>query len=142
MPSERWKHERRKNDLIDRPLPLQADNSGRQRQFHLLWWQALRLISPEEGPSELVCQSRIVVGSENHTRFETQRGIRKRFHHYTLGANANGGFGEDGHANVLRYQVNRLLSRNNIVHVFRSDSLASCCVQNCVTNDGVNSPRK
>src|SRR5229473_373212 len=49
MPSERWKHERRKNDLIDRPLPLQADNSGRQRQFHLLWWQAQRLISSEEG---------------------------------------------------------------------------------------------
>ena len=37
-------------------------------------------------------------------------------------------FGEDGHANVLRYQVNRLLSRNNVVRVFRSDSLTSCRV--------------
>src|SRR5260370_39340145 len=51
MPSESWNHERRKNGLIDRPLPLQADNSGRQRQFHLLWWQAQRLISSEEGLS-------------------------------------------------------------------------------------------
>ena len=48
MPAESWNHERRKNDLIDRPLPLQADNSGLQRQFHLLWWEAQRLISSEE----------------------------------------------------------------------------------------------
>src|SRR5260370_16470143 len=49
MPSESWNHERRKNGLIDRPLPLQADNSGRQRQCHLVWWQAQRVISSEEG---------------------------------------------------------------------------------------------
>ena len=48
--------------------------------------------------------------------------------------------GEDGHADVLRYQVNRLLSRNNIVRVFRSDSLTSCGIHDCVMNDGVNSP--
>ena len=43
---------------------------------------------------------------------------------------------------MFRYQVNRLLGRNNIVCVFRSDSLTSCCVQNCVMNDGVNSSRE
>ena len=31
--------------------------SGGQRQFHLLWWQALMRIFAEEGPDELVCQS-------------------------------------------------------------------------------------
>ena len=36
---------------------LSADNSNGQRQFHLPRWQALRLISAEEGPGELVCQS-------------------------------------------------------------------------------------
>ena len=39
---------------------------------------------------------------------------------------------------MLRYQVNRLLGRNNIVGVFRSDSLSSCGIFDCVMNDGVN----
>jgi hypothetical protein len=43
---------------------------------------------------------------------------------------------------VFTYQVNRLLGRNNVVHVFRSDSLTSCRIQNCVMNDGVNSSRE
>ena len=43
---------------------------------------------------------------------------------------------------MLRYQVNRLLSRNKFVGVFRSDSLTSCRVHDCAMNDGVNSSRE
>jgi len=43
---------------------------------------------------------------------------------------------------VFRYQVHCLLGRNNVVCVCRSDSLTSCCAQNCVMNDGVNSSRE
>jgi hypothetical protein len=50
--------------------------------------------------------------------------------------------GEDGHADVLRYQVNRLLSRDDIVSALWSYSLTHCCVLDCVMNDGVNSSRE
>ena len=43
---------------------------------------------------------------------------------------------------MLRYQVNRLLRRNDVVRVFRSDSLTSSRVHDCVMNDGVNSARE
>ena len=43
---------------------------------------------------------------------------------------------------MLRYQVNCLLDRKDIVRVFRSNSLTSRCVQDCVMNDGVNSSRE
>ena len=43
---------------------------------------------------------------------------------------------------MLRYQVNRLLSRNDIVSVLRSYSLTLRCVHDCVVNDGVNSSRE
>ena len=55
-----------------RDCRFQADSSGGQPQFHLLWWQALGRIFAEEGPDELVCQSGIVVGSHDHARLETQ----------------------------------------------------------------------
>ncbi len=50
--------------------------------------------------------------------------------------------GEDSHANMLRDQMNRLLSCNNVVRVFGADSLTSRRVHDCVMNDGVNSSRQ
>jgi hypothetical protein len=109
----------------------------------LLWWQALGCIVTEKGSGELVGQSGIVVGPHNHARLETQRGIGKRLYYYTLSATAKGGrFSEDGHANMLRYQVSRLLSRNDVVRVFRTDSRMSSGVHDSVVNDGVNSARE
>jgi hypothetical protein len=56
--------------------------------------------------------------------------------------NGNDRFCENGHANVFRYQVNRLLGCMNVVRVFRSDSLASRCLHDCVMNNWVNSSSK
>ena len=49
-----------------------SDNLSGWQQFNWLWWTALVSISAEEGTGELVRQSRIVVLSHNHIRFETQ----------------------------------------------------------------------
>jgi hypothetical protein len=49
--------------------------------------------------------------------------------------------GQDGHADVLRYQVDRLLSREDIVRALRSYSLTHCRVLDCFMNDGVNPSR-
>ena len=38
--------------------------------------------------------------------------------------------------------MNRLLSRNNVISMFGSDSLTSCRVHDCVMNDGLNSSRE
>jgi hypothetical protein len=62
------------------------------------------------GTRELVGPSRII-GSHDHTRFETQRRLRNRLYHHPVGAKTSG-CNEDGHADVLRYQVSRLLSCN------------------------------
>jgi hypothetical protein len=65
----------------------------------------------------------------------------ERLYHDTFSRNANTiRHGEDGHANPLGYQVNRLLSGNNIVSVLRRDSFTSCCIHDCVMNHGVDSP--
>ena len=50
--------------------------------------------------------------------------------------------GEEGHANVLRYQMNRLLSGDDVIRMFRSDSLTSCHLQDRVMNNRVNSSRE
>jgi hypothetical protein len=59
-----------------------------------------------------------------------------------LGANANGGFRENGHANVFRYQVNCLFDGVNIVRMLRSNSLTLGRVQDCFMKDWMSSPRK
>src|ERR1700678_4848861 len=79
-------------------------------------------------------------GFHNQTRFETQRDIRKRFYYYTRSISANSRLSENGHANVLGYQLNRLFGRHHIVGVFRNNSLLFGCVKDCVMDDGVNSP--
>ena len=43
---------------------------------------------------------------------------------------------------MLRYQVNRLLWRNNVVCAFRSNSLTSCRGHDCIVNDWMNSARE
>jgi hypothetical protein len=58
--------------LLGASYRFQADNSGGRGQLRSLWWLALGWISAEEGPNELVCQSRIIIGSHNHTRLEAQ----------------------------------------------------------------------
>jgi hypothetical protein len=74
---------------------------------------------------------------------ETQCGIRKWPDYYTFSAKAKGrGFGENGHPNVLRYEVNRFLRCNDIVSAFRNDSLTPSCFHDCVVDNGVNSARK
>ena len=43
---------------------------------------------------------------------------------------------------MLSYQVNCLLGCNDIVRVFRNDSLTLCCFHDCVMNEGVNPSRE
>jgi hypothetical protein len=100
-------------------------------------------ILAEEGPSELVGQFRIVVGPQNHRGFETQGGIGERFYHYTLRTiTESGGSGKNGYSDILGYQVNSLLSGNNVVCVFRTDSPTLRRVDDCVMNKGMNSARQ
>src|SRR5260370_25369306 len=64
-----------KSDLIERVLPFsssQADNSGGQRQFHLLWRPALGSMSAEERADKFVDQPRIIAGSHDHRCFKLQ----------------------------------------------------------------------
>src|SRR3984957_5127963 len=63
-------------------------------------------------------------------------------HPYTLGSSANGGFRENGHANVFRYQMNCLFDCVNIVRMLRSDSFTLGRVHDCVMNDWMNSSSK
>ncbi|MGB0048066.1 MAG: hypothetical protein WBP70_11495, partial [Terriglobales bacterium] len=43
---------------------------------------------------------------------------------------------------MLRYQVNRLLWRNNVMRSLRSNSLTSCRIHDCVMDDWMNSARE
>ena len=66
----------------------------------------------------------------------------KWLHHYASRANANGGFRENGHADVFRYQVNCLFDCVNIVRMLRNNSLTLGRVHDCFMNDWMSSPSK
>ena len=85
-------------------LAFSAQDSGGQRQFHLLWWQALGCIFAEEHSNVFLYEPGGVVGSQDHACFEAQRCIRKGLYDHTVRMKAwRSGLREDGDACVLRY---------------------------------------
>jgi len=81
-----------------------ADNSGGQRQFRWLWWQALGRIFAEEHSNVFLYEPGGVVGSQDHACFEAQRCIGKQLHDHTVRMKAwRSGLREDGDAYVLQY---------------------------------------
>ena len=61
-------------------LPFTDQHLGGDRQFHLVWWQALGGISAEEHAHIFLYEPRGVIGSQDHTCVEAQRRIGKRFY--------------------------------------------------------------
>ena len=83
---------------------FQADNSGRQRQFYSLRWQALGRIFAEEHSNVFLSEPEGVVGSQDHACFEAQGCIGKGLHDHAVRMKAwRSGLREDGDAYVLRY---------------------------------------
>jgi len=81
-----------------------AQDSGGQRQFHLLWWQALGRIFSEEHSDVFLYEPGGVVSSQDHACLEAQRRIGKRLYHHTVSMNpSRHRLCKDGDAFVVRY---------------------------------------